>query len=303
MALARGTARAEEHCLDGRIEWLHADLRTWAPSEAAFDLVTAQYMHLPAADREPLFDRLAAAVAPGGTLLIVGHLVDAHDAAHHGRPPDMFFTAEEIAAALDPTVWEVLVTDTRLRPDDHAAGRPVEDAVLRARRRPAAERSRLRAVDRETYDDVPVGSRGVERPSEPAARRRGQRPARRHGAGRRARRGRRRTLAGGTGLARDRGGLLSRRAGAGGCTARDRGLDDRITWLHADLDEWTSGEERFDLVTAHYLHSRGADRTALFQRLAGAVAPGGTLLVVGHLLGEASDDHHHGDEHTPTTPT
>ena len=78
----------------------------------------------------------------------------------------------------------------------------------------------------------------------------------------------------------------------GAARARERGLEDRITWLHADLDSWTP-EESFDLVTAHYLHSRGADRTALFARLASAVAPGGTLLVVGHLLGDGADDHHH----------
>ncbi|MBB3081847.1 class I SAM-dependent methyltransferase [Geodermatophilus sabuli] len=79
--------------------------------------------------------------------------------------------------------------------------------------------------------------------------------------------------------------------------ARARGLDDRITWVHADLDVWTPAEGGFDLVAAHYLHSRGADRPALFARLGGAVAPGGTLLVVGHLLGEGAGDHHQGHEH------
>ena len=39
-------------------------------------------------------------------------------------------------------------------------------------------------------------------------------------------------------------------------------------------------------MTAHYLHATWADRPAMFRRLAAAVAPGGTLLVVGHLLGE-----------------
>ena len=38
------------------IEWRHADLRSWAPPPAAFDLVSAQYMHLPSAERRPLFD-------------------------------------------------------------------------------------------------------------------------------------------------------------------------------------------------------------------------------------------------------
>ncbi|MDI5942806.1 methyltransferase domain-containing protein, partial [Micromonospora sp. DH15] len=53
-----------------RIEWLHADLRVTPPAEGAYDLVSAQFMHLPGAARRELVARLAAAVAPGGTLLI-----------------------------------------------------------------------------------------------------------------------------------------------------------------------------------------------------------------------------------------
>ncbi len=315
VALARGAAHAQERGLADRIDWVHADLRTWTPPEAAFDLVTAQYMHLPVADRKPLFDRLAAAVAPGGTLLIVGHLVDAHDAAHHGHAPGMFFTAEEVAADLDRTSWEVLVTDTRKRPDDRVPGRPVEDAVLHARRRPGAERNRMRAIDRETYDEMYRSAPAVwsGRPNRQLVVEGSELPpgtALDAGCGEGAdalwlaERGWRVTAVDFSTVALERG----------AAHARERGLDDLITWLHADLDEWTPGEERFDLVTAHYLHSRGADRVALFERLAAAVAPGGTLLVVGHLLGEGADDHD-GDAHqrittrtrrrtiTRTTPT
>jgi SAM-dependent methyltransferase len=121
----------------GRIEWRQADLTTWAPPPATFDLVSAQYMHLPPEPRAALFDRLAAAVAPGGTLLIVGHdFSDLAAGAHRPDMPEMFFTAEEVAASLAQREWEVLVTDARPRPAKVHEGEHIEvhDAVLVARR-------------------------------------------------------------------------------------------------------------------------------------------------------------------------
>ena len=51
-------------------------------------------MHLPGEQRRELFARLAAAVAPGGTLLIVGHHPsDLRTPAHRMHFPDMMFTA------------------------------------------------------------------------------------------------------------------------------------------------------------------------------------------------------------------
>ncbi|QDW62010.1 class I SAM-dependent methyltransferase [Oerskovia sp. KBS0722] len=57
---------------------------------------------------------------------------------------------------------------------------------------------------------------------------------------------------------------------------------DRIEWRQADLVGWEPGDERFDLVTAHFMHLPADLRRQVFPRLAQAVAPGGRLLVVGH---------------------
>ena len=106
-ALRRAAAHAEAEGAEtaARIEWLHADLRVWSPPGGGFDLVSAQYMHLPPAERRDLFARLAAAVAPGGTLLIVGHdISDLETGAHRPDMPEMFFTADEVAGSLDPPV-------------------------------------------------------------------------------------------------------------------------------------------------------------------------------------------------------
>ncbi|HEY4602755.1 MAG TPA: bifunctional NAD(P)/FAD-dependent oxidoreductase/class I SAM-dependent methyltransferase [Blastococcus sp.] len=138
-ALERGAASAEALGADvaARIEWCRADVRSWTPPAGSFDLVSAQFMHLPTDERRPLFQRLADAVAPGGTLLLVGHDVsDLVTGAHRVHAPDMFFTAEEVATSLDPGTWEVLVADARPRPakSHEGEGITVRDAVVRARR-------------------------------------------------------------------------------------------------------------------------------------------------------------------------
>jgi 2-polyprenyl-3-methyl-5-hydroxy-6-metoxy-1,4-benzoquinol methylase len=70
--------------------------------------------------------------------------------------------------------------------------------------------------------------------------------------------------------------------------AADLGVADRVTWTHADLTRWAPGEERFDLVTAMFVHLPGESMTSLVPRLAEAVAPGGTLIVAGH---DPADEH------------
>jgi hypothetical protein len=95
-------------------------------------------MQLPGDARRDLFARLAAAVAPGGTLLIVGHHPsDLRTTAHRMHFPDMMFTAEQVAASLDSTAWDVLVAEARPRAAVDPDGRDmtIHDAVLVARRR------------------------------------------------------------------------------------------------------------------------------------------------------------------------
>lgn len=139
-ALRRGAKQAESLGaeLAGRIRWRREDLTAWTPPERRFDLVTAQYMHFLPEAREPVFRGLAAAVAPGGTLLIVGHHPADLDA--NLRPPaprELFYTAEDVAAVLDPGEWEIEVAAARPVPATDRDGRPAtaHDTVLRARRR------------------------------------------------------------------------------------------------------------------------------------------------------------------------
>ncbi len=67
-----------------------------------------------------------------------------------------------------------------------------------------------------------------------------------------------------------------------------------ITWQREDLLSWAPGPDRFDLVTAHFMHLPTAELRAMHQRLAAGVRPGGTLLVVGHHPDDAHANIRHG---------
>lgn len=135
VALERAGRHAAAAGVADRITWLHADLTGQGP-DRSYDLVSAQFMHLPGEQLRALHRRLAAAVAPGGTLLLVGHDLSDLEAVPRHLPPDMFFSAPDVAARLDPREWETLVAESRPRPALDPGGRPVvlRDATLRARR-------------------------------------------------------------------------------------------------------------------------------------------------------------------------
>ena len=135
---AAGYAAAAGDEIARRITWRQQDLRTWEPGPERFDLVSAQFMHLLGADLAALHDRLAAAVAPGGTLLVVSHHPDdlPANAVLTGRA-DMFRSAEDLAASLDPGEWEIREAGAIARSAVDPDGQPVtvRDTVLRAARR------------------------------------------------------------------------------------------------------------------------------------------------------------------------
>jgi SAM-dependent methyltransferase len=129
-ALAVGGDIAKE------ITWRREDLLAWGPEPDRYDLVSAQFMHFPRAELAAFHQRLAAAVRPGGTLLLIAHHPEDLHAARHGRP-DLFWYAEDIAASLEPGRWEVSVAEASGRSAIDHDGQPVtvRDTVLRATRR------------------------------------------------------------------------------------------------------------------------------------------------------------------------
>lgn len=148
---AEALSRASEPATNRRaapelVEWVEADLSVWDPGEK-FDLVTTHYAH-PAMPQLAFYERISGWVAPGGTLLIVGHLQTSETPGHgHGQeqqghghhpPEEVSVTAASITERLDATQWDVVTADEHTRTLTNRAGRTVElhDVVVRATRRP-----------------------------------------------------------------------------------------------------------------------------------------------------------------------
>ncbi len=128
------------------VECLHADANALEPitdrNGGGFELVTAHYASIPRTPDCRAIDNILGAVAPGGTLLVVGHGLDPMqtptDPQLHSRPfdPDAYVSVADIATALSSSAdWHVEVNEKRRRPPGHAAtSHHIDDNVLRARR-------------------------------------------------------------------------------------------------------------------------------------------------------------------------
>jgi SAM-dependent methyltransferase len=137
-ALTYAAAQAEAAGLADRVEWVAADLSTWEPT-SQFDLVTSSYAH-PAMPQLAFYERLATWVAPGGTLLIVGHLHgdhehrNGHGHGHHrdgdDEPPvEATVTLADVTALLPQDAWHL---ETAAQRERTAGGHHLHDVVVRA---------------------------------------------------------------------------------------------------------------------------------------------------------------------------
>jgi SAM-dependent methyltransferase len=94
LAAARGVA-------DDAVEWIVADLREYVPSAGTFGLIVFAYVHVDADLRALILRRAAAALAPGGTLFLVGHdLANLTEGTGGPQDPAVLWTADGLVAEL-----------------------------------------------------------------------------------------------------------------------------------------------------------------------------------------------------------
>lgn len=137
-ALDRTLATAAERGVADRVEVERLDVRSWTPQGRRWDLVSSQYLHLLDSGMLAVTRVLASAVAPGGTLLVVGHHpYDLESGLRWGGMGRAMFLAEELREALDEGEWAGIVTERRDREARGPDGAQVQvhDTVLVARRR------------------------------------------------------------------------------------------------------------------------------------------------------------------------
>ena len=122
LAAARGAA----------VDWVQADLRDYQPEAGAFQLVLVAYLQLRAAELDGVLRRAVTALAPAGTLLVVGHDVT-NLAEGTGGPPDpaVLYTPESVTRSLSGLT--VLRADRVRRPVPAGDGdREAVDTLVRA---------------------------------------------------------------------------------------------------------------------------------------------------------------------------
>ena len=109
-ALQRGEAeRVARVARDGiprTVRWVASDVvgdDLPTPPEH-YELVTAHFVHIPVEERKVLWKKLVDAVAPGGSLVIVGHSLEDLDAGLRRPPASLMFDRKELMAAM-PRTW------------------------------------------------------------------------------------------------------------------------------------------------------------------------------------------------------
>ena len=130
VAIAKARARAERDGVDA--DFICADLVSYEPKAAAFDLVLILYLHIPLQERRGVLERAAAAVAPGGTFVLVGHdSTNLADGVGGPSDPTILHTLDDIVLELPGL--EIEKAERVLR-DVHGEQRDAIDALVRARR-------------------------------------------------------------------------------------------------------------------------------------------------------------------------
>jgi SAM-dependent methyltransferase len=130
VAIAKARARAGRDGVES--EFVCTDLVGYAPDPQAFDLVLVLYLHIPADQRRGVLERAAAAVAPGGTFVFVGHdLTNMTEGVGGPSDPQILCTPGEVAAELPGL--EIEKAERVLR-DVDGEERDAIDALVRARR-------------------------------------------------------------------------------------------------------------------------------------------------------------------------
>jgi SAM-dependent methyltransferase len=100
VAVGRGRRLGTDRGVD--VTWVVADVRQNVPPPGSFDAVLVAYLHLAAGHLGGVLTRAAGALAPGGTLLVVGHdRANLTDGVGGPQDPTLLYTPEEIVAALD----------------------------------------------------------------------------------------------------------------------------------------------------------------------------------------------------------
>jgi len=131
MRLAAGAGVAD------RVSFQLGDVVTGPLPAGPFDAVVVAYLQLEGPRRRAALRLAAAAVAPAGTLLVVGHdTTNLTEGSGGPQDPQRLFSPEDVTADLAGLPGLVVEKAERVRRPVPAAGRDAIDALVRVRREP-----------------------------------------------------------------------------------------------------------------------------------------------------------------------
>ena len=132
VAIDRARSLGTERGVD--VDWVEADVVDWEPPPEAFELVIVLYLHLPADQRRRVLRHAREALAPGATLLVVGHdSTNLTDGYGGPQDPAVLYGPEDLVADLEGLVIERAERVTRdVSTED--GERSAVDVLVRARR-------------------------------------------------------------------------------------------------------------------------------------------------------------------------
>jgi len=130
VAVAKGIERAARAGV--AVDFQVGDLLDYVPDARSFDLVLILYLHISSDGLRLVLERATGALAPGGTLVLVGHdLLNLTEGVGGPSDRDLLFTPDEVVARLPGLEIE---RAERLLRDVDGHDRPAIDALVRARR-------------------------------------------------------------------------------------------------------------------------------------------------------------------------
>jgi SAM-dependent methyltransferase len=85
-----------------RVSFVESDLFDYSPPAAGFDLIVSAYLQLPQPELDWVLRTCAAALAPGGTLIVVGHdLANLTDGFGGPQVAEILLSPERVVVGLD----------------------------------------------------------------------------------------------------------------------------------------------------------------------------------------------------------
>jgi SAM-dependent methyltransferase len=128
VGLDKGRRLAEDRGV--AVDWVRADVRDYQPEPGSFQLVLVAYLQLREAELDGVLRRTAAALAPGGVLLVVGHdVTNVAEGTGGPQDPAVLHSPKSITRSLgDLTV----VRAERVRRPVTGSHRDAVDTLVRA---------------------------------------------------------------------------------------------------------------------------------------------------------------------------